>query len=463
MKSFEIKSFRGGISDFEDKGITGAFKLGLALDIRKKVDSLSCQQALVDEGAGIIVDLIYFIVPASDGNSYGLGSTGKIYKRTSAGVWSVVYTDVDGAIKGAAEWFSSAGKSYLYWATNTKLHRKELPGLSNWTDVDADPGWPKTDLTSATWHTMKQAGGALMICNDRYLAMVGYDSSYTNNAVDLILGNVTKTLIEAGNSVLAGTVKKDNSEKGNLFLWEQTALSWIKKKDIPSKGINAIIESEVLLMQVGTKGGLYFSDMVNVLPVTSFPGGGQVNPDAADVDEGLALFGVFGNGAGNIGVYGYGRKIKNGQVALNLEYPLACDEIGSVKKVGGDILISYKSGATYGVKKVDATTKAQADYQGLDLKAPSDLPQKPVVWGLVKLILASLPASCAIECWYRVNKNGSFLQAKMEGNVAQFTTAGEQEAIFQIGAEGKIFEVELKLIPSGNNSPEVYKIEIFFE
>src|SRR3990167_4388074 len=95
MSSFLLQNFNGGEREFENRGIKGAYKHGQALDIRKKVDSLSCQQALAEEGSGVIVDLIMFIVPCSDGNAYGFGDTGKIYKRTSASnvrVFFLIYT-----------------------------------------------------------------------------------------------------------------------------------------------------------------------------------------------------------------------------------------------------------------------------------------------------------------------------------------------------------------------------------
>ena len=50
MGIYEINSFRGGLADFEDKGISGAFKFGSNLDIRKQIDSLSAGQTLVDLG-----------------------------------------------------------------------------------------------------------------------------------------------------------------------------------------------------------------------------------------------------------------------------------------------------------------------------------------------------------------------------------------------------------------------------
>ena len=50
MGIYVLESWRGGVSDYSDKGISGAFKFGTNLDIRKQVDSLTCNQDLIDEG-----------------------------------------------------------------------------------------------------------------------------------------------------------------------------------------------------------------------------------------------------------------------------------------------------------------------------------------------------------------------------------------------------------------------------
>ncbi len=49
MDSFMLNKFAGGISDYEDRGISGAFKYGQNLDVRKKRDSLSCNQGIADD------------------------------------------------------------------------------------------------------------------------------------------------------------------------------------------------------------------------------------------------------------------------------------------------------------------------------------------------------------------------------------------------------------------------------
>ena len=206
MLRFQIRSVVGGISDYSDRGILGSFKFASGLDIRKQTDSISCQQGLTEEGSGTITDLILWLVPSSDGNVYGFGDTGNIYMRDgSTEAWTLVDT-TSGKVTGAAEWVNSSAVYYLYWTVGTNLHRKKITGgASDWSDVDADAGWPKTNLDDVAWHTMRVAGGALMICNANKLAMVGYDESYTPEAVQIYPDELTKTIIERQDYVITGS------------------------------------------------------------------------------------------------------------------------------------------------------------------------------------------------------------------------------------------------------------------
>jgi hypothetical protein len=463
MNSFLLQSFKGGISDFEDKGITGSFKFGQSLDIRKTIDSLSCQQALATEGAGIVVDTVRFIVSTSLGTTYGFGSLGKIYRRTLAGTWSLLYTDADGAITGACEWFLNTGKVYLFWATATKLHCKELPGSDVWADVDALAGWPKTTLTTSTYHTMVQAVGSLQVANEDYIAMVGYDGSYTHQALNIFKKNYAKAMLERGNYLIVGAPSKNTTSESDIVEWDTSSLAYNDRRPLQGGAINAMIDTDLPLMQVGTDGALYYGDMQNRLPILNIPGGGYCNPSGVTNDEGLALFGIYGNSLGYNGVWSYGRKKLNQDRTLNFEYNIGtCDEIGTVARVGSTILVTYKNGANYYVKKVDTATKATAYYYSLDLKAPSKLNYLPI-WGPIVLTMKPLPASCQVEVYYKLDKQGSFIQAKMEDGTTAFATTGGQEVVFFAQEKAKIFEIEIKLTPSVNTTPEVYKVEVYFE
>jgi hypothetical protein len=209
-------------------------------------------------------------------------------------------------INGAAEWnddivYEGEGTKtgYLYWATGDWLLRKPIPGATDWSrekDVELLSDALNDDRgTIIEWHTMKVVGGALMICNGRYLAMVGYDTSFTAQAMTVYPDELTKSIIERQNLVIIGTYKDNDSKKGALYSWNQEALNFIQRKEIPSGAINGLVEAELTLMQAGEDGGIFYSDLINSIAITSIPGGGKVNPDAVETDDGLALFGIAPN------------------------------------------------------------------------------------------------------------------------------------------------------------------------
>lgn len=528
MAVFEIKSFRGGLSDYEDKGIAGSFKFGSNLDIRKEKDSLSCNQALEDEGllvtsqspslsispsatvsatpsaspsvsaspstgaspspsatgsvsisaspsvtssaspslspspsgglTTIFSDLIRFFVKCSDGYTYGFGNTGCIYRRDSSAFWQRVYKDPDGAIKGAEEAPASGNKTYLAWCTDTKLKKKAIPGLSNWNDVTT----VSTNLSSQDWHTMKQVGGATKIANGSWIAMLGYDESYTNEALDLIPGNIAKTLIERNGRVIIGTYKTG----------------------YPTKGINGAIDAEVQIAQIGNDGNIYYANGANSVAIKTLPGGGYINPGgiANERDDinffeweetalswidkqsvgNMSLMAVYGATTGKGGVYTYGRKNKNHPIVLNLEYLLDADELGAIVCVNGVTLVSYRSGSDFGVKAVDSHIKATGTYEGLDFRAPVKKPSNITVWNTAELFMKPLPNGCSVSMYYRVNKTGDFVRAYTASGGTSYNTALGDKAVFRIGEEGEIFEPKVILTPIGNFTPEIHRIRINF-
>lgn len=531
MAIYEITSCRGGLSDYEDKGTPGSFKFAANLDIRKVQDSISCNQALVDEGllssrspsasvspslspsassslsesasisptpspsssvslspsttpsvsvslspsvtpsssispspspsAGLSTvfgDLIRYFVKASDGYTYGFGSTGYVYRRDQDGYWQVVYKDALGEIKGAEEKPAAGGKFYLYWATDKTLKRKDISGLTNWNDVEVVAQNLKSDVP----HTMKQVAGSLMIANGSYIAMVGYDDSYTNEALDMIPGNIAKTMIERNSQLIVGCYREGNT----------------------TTGVNAAIDAEYPLAQIGDDGELHFSDMANTIPIKRFPGGGKVNTGGVtnEIDQAtffqweqtadswldsqsvgnLSLWAVYNADTGKGGIYSYGRKNKNHPVVMNLEYQFDADELGALVTVEGTTLVSYRDGSSFGVKAVDATTKAQGIYEGLDFKAPTKKNEVLTEWSRHEVFIAPLPSGTSIQFYYRLNKTGTWKLGRTASGEVSFSIANATKATFVINGEGEIFEPRLVLNPSFNVAPEVYRQRTFF-
>jgi hypothetical protein len=369
-----------------------------------------------------------------------------------------VYKDANGLIKGAEEKPSSNGKTYLYWATSTVLKRKSIPGNSNWNDVEV----VDSNLQNVDWHTMKQIAGGLKIANGDMLGLVGYDDSYTNEALDLIPGNIVKTITERNGRAIIGTY---NTGYG-------------------TKGINAAIEAEYPLAQVGDDGYIYFANMSDSLSIKRFPGGGKVNPGGVCNEVGqvnffeweetalswidkqavgnMAMFAVYGADTGYGGIYSYGRYNKNKPFVMNLEYQFDADELGAITSVEGVILVSYRDGTSFGVKKVDSGNKAEATYYSLDLKAPVKKPSNITNWVMAELFMAPLPANTYVQLWYKMNKTGSWQQARTPSGLYNFNIENAKKATFSISAEGEIFEHKIVLHPSGNTAPEVYRSRVYF-
>jgi len=407
----------------------------------------------------VFVDLILFFVKATDGNAYTFGNAGNIYRRYPDGFTRNVYKDPDGGIKGAVEKPSSDGKTYLQWATGTKVMRKILPGSGNWTDVEVIA----QNLTGTDWHTMKQVGGANYIANGSKLALVGYDDSFTNDALDLIPGNLAKTLIERNGRAVIGTYKAG----------------------YPNKGVNGAIDTEYPLVQIGDDGEIFFANFTDTMPVRRFPGGGRVNPGgvANEVDQveifdwestalswvdhqslgGMSLWGVFGADSTMNGIFSYGRRNKEQPFSLNLEYAMDVDEIGAVCNVEGTTLASYRSGSDFGVRAVDDTTKATGTWEGLEFNSPVKKPINITTWKYAEIEMAALPSGCSVSFYYKIDKASSFTQAYVADGSASFSATGGRKAVFRIGGSGRIFEPKLILTPNANNTPEIYKLSVFFE
>ena len=532
MAVLEDKFFEGGISSFSDRGIRGSFKFASNIDIRKTVDTLSCGQALKEEGtfgfshsqspslsqstsqspsssassslspsgspsassspsgsssrsaskslspsasaspsssmsaspstsAGInnvYEDLVIAWVKASDGNTYGFGNAGHIYRRYNDGYTRMVYTDPLGSIKGAIEKPSSSGTAYLQWATDTTIKQKPLPGAGDWSDVSI----VAQNLTGADWHTMKQVGGANYIANGSKLALVGYDDSFTNEALDIIPGRLIKTIVERNGRAVAGTYPAG----------------------YPNKGANGAIDCEVPLVQIGDNGELFFANFTDTMPVKRFPGGGRVNPGgvANEIDQiemfdwvfgadswvdrqtlgNMSIWGVFDADSGKNGLYYYGRKNKEQPFTMNLEYLMDVDEIGAVANVEGVTIASYRDGTDFGVKAVDSDNKAQGIWESLEFRMPVKKAEQITKVSHVEVFFDALPAGCRIKFYYQKNKSGTWVQASTADGNDAFTIAGAKKATFRIGEEMDIYERRILMDPNGNETPEIFRVRTYF-
>ena len=96
-----INSFRGGVSDENDKGISGSFKFGSNLDIHKRNDSITCGQRMLtvldatrgmaDYGGTTMTNLINVFVAGSGGSTFSFWGQGSIFFPPSEGEWTFFF------------------------------------------------------------------------------------------------------------------------------------------------------------------------------------------------------------------------------------------------------------------------------------------------------------------------------------------------------------------------------------
>ena len=469
-------SWRAGISDENTRGVRGSFKYGFALDIHKRRDSLSANYALSNIGTSAVInDLIRFAVTARDGSTYCFGYAGSVYAiagNPADPVVTFVYNDENGAIKGAAEWKQSDGNNYLMWCTNTSVARAILNG-------SGDTPWPagfatqdfKTTLDAADYHPMKNAGGSLIIGNNNFLATVAFDGTFNPAAVNLRPGNVVKCLEERDDYVLIGSERIDESEEGHIWSWITTALNWVQKKKIPVKGVNALIDTERLLLQGGVNGEIFYSDFSNTAPLNSIPTGGQCNSQVGIYND-LAIFGIYGAGDQS-GIYSYGRRAMNRPFALNQEFRLVpsvagntVTEIGAVWVASSAVFASWQvAGSTtqFGVDMSSTSTRASARLEGLEFTGGQ--PHLKKSYRSEKVIMEPLPAGTSLNVIYKPNRQttggsssagAGWKYARLaDGTSTTYSVTDSTEAEFIINENAKVFEVGVEITPSGSSTPEV--------
>ena len=476
MNAYRIQGYRGGIADDPYQGVREAFRFGYGLNIRGEENTLKCNQRLKEDLGSdtVITDLILFYIPASNGNLYGFGDTGNVYrKQGGAAAWELVYTDANGKITGAAEYTNNDGSDnyapYLYWATETNVSRIKLSGTwatdveHNWQTLDGDP----------SWHTMSEALGVLLICDNKDWAMVDYEGGFNLDAVDLPRSHRNKCLLGLDQLVVFGSTKGDKVEEGWLWTWDKIQPSWIQRRMVAERGINALLQGEFLMIQAGVRGGLYFWDTSSLLRIKKLPGEfAWVNPGGVTIMGGLPLLGV--NGSNKCGIYSYGRLNKNDPYALNLEYIPSHGKfenvlIGALTMYEDRIYCSWKDGTTFGTDVLDPDNKAEARYEGLVFDGGESFTQKG--FRQIKVVTKPLPRDCSIEVFFKVNQQTDWQKATMQDGSELFDHEGRSKAIFSIetgGNEddpgsGEEYELAMNLHPNGNDTPEIISATTYFE
>lgn len=148
-QKIEIKDFAlGGLSDGKFSGVKNSVYKLVGFDLHSVPRLLQVRQKLTKNSGVTIDEFCKVILPCTDGNTYFFSSTsGKVWKRTSAGVYSLLDTTVNPSAIGNSIVLSAIEyKGFVYLILDNRIMRIASSNTANWT-TQMDEAFAKLDAT----------------------------------------------------------------------------------------------------------------------------------------------------------------------------------------------------------------------------------------------------------------------------------------------------------------------------
>lgn len=452
----------GGLSDSIYQGVSNSLFSIVGFNLFAEPGALKVSQKLTKESGATIDDFVKTIIPCSDGHTYLFGATtGKIWKRTSAGVYSLVRTHEDGkGITGAAEF-----NGYVYYGADDELGRWQIG--TNWNTADDD--WNIFTNGDTDYHPMLTKSLGLYIGDGSLVALVDSAAVYTANALDLEDKYRIKSLSDFYDELLIGTFVNDNINLTKIYRWNTWSESWTSEDSVPELGINSFIPVDnQVIVQCGTKGRIYVFTGQTLNLFKRIPGDWEgtnkavVHSTASANYDGLVLFGLS-NSAGNPakqGIYTLGAYSSNYPKILTLSHIISQNktadiQIGAIAIVGDDVLVSWKDGAVYGIDKLDHTNKYNGAYIETRIIALNRMEQKKAK---IKIGYQTLPAGTDIIIKHKINHAGTFTLLSSQTDTLRKIKEG---TIFL--EEVNTLQFKIETTATANTAPIIESIEIILD
>lgn len=436
----------------------------VGIDVHTTPGIIKVRQKLTANSGTTVSELCKVAVQMSDGSQLWFSYTsGKIWRKTSADAWSLVYTTTPAAgnagCLGAAEY-----DGYIYWATQSRLHRKPVTNLSSWADVEEDFG----TFTNAdsSFHPMKEVNAKLFIGDGCYVAKVYDDSGhvFSANALDLKSPYRVKCLEASDIDLLIGVYVADTVNEVELITWDTVSTSWNYSDSIPENGINAFIRDDnYIYVQAGQFGRFYLYDAGRLIPYKRLRGTwsptsyGEVWTNSVAVHLGIPIFG-FSNGSGNPclqGIYSFGSYSKDYPKIMDLSYVISSGatssvQVGAILASGANFYVAWYDGTNYKVDKIDWSNKYTSAYIETMVLTPTET--RSFLKSVLKIIAnyASLPTGTSITFSYKKKFEASWIDLTSIDDV-NLKQIYSKETIPDIAA----LEVKLSFTVSSNNTPEI--------
>jgi len=329
-------------------------------EVHEELGILSNKLDLATESATPNEDCISEILSNGDIFLFSTES-GKVWKRTAAGVYSLVHTNTNGSNKGCKLW-----QGYLYYATTTNLGRITEALASSESSWSSQNDSYATFTLSGAYKPMVTIGSGLYIGDGYYVAVVDSTHTFIADAFDMPSQFTCSALGESSDDLLIGTIVGANVGCCKMFGWNRISPSWTFEDRIPEIGINCFIKGDnIIIFQAGTKGRIYYWSgsqgvkMKKIKGVTT-----TVNPYNSTELEGRSLFAV------GTKIYSLHREDGDFPYALACEYTAS----GTIKSIiadvddifvsGGDVVAHI--GTTYATTVIE-TPEAEGSFKRVEV------------------------------------------------------------------------------------------------
>jgi len=377
MATLLINQFNGGLSSGSKRGIAGSFRWGQGLNIHQDPDVLKVSPASTKDSGSTVVDLPLFgTTNTVNSNNYFLGNAGKLYKRTSAGAWSILntYTNAEGM-----GFFSGTNKIFFI--------SDDVEYQLNPADDSVTTG---RTLNSATWHPVEAFLDKVFIGNGREIIStdasdIDYNSTTIGGGITIEFNYKVKCFKNIGDWLFIGATS-DNSSAAKYYLWDGVSEDYNYARTLKGEdGINSVevADDGTVLINAGKQGHIYQLVGLNaaltklkVIPRIEKDKTIEVYPGSMTNYQGGIRFGLSsGNSAtAERGIYSYTSTDKNYSKVLNMDYAISTEtttgttlQIGCVMAANtNDLFIGWRDGSSYGVDLIDGTgVQATTIYESL--------------------------------------------------------------------------------------------------
>jgi len=324
-------SFQNGESN--SKYEQGGFDALVCADIHAQIGTLQCQLALVSESTTPNEACVQ--ATAADGTVYFFSTTsGKTWKRTTGGSYSLVNTNANGAHISA---YYSASLNKILYTTSTKLGH-----LVASTDTFTDSFG--TFSNGSIYHPIADVNLTAFVGDGKYIASVNQALTFSANALDIPVQRSVTCLKNERNWVLFGDILSTNNSVSTAYLWDSHSSSWTTEDDVYEIGINCFIASDNLTYaQCGTEGKIYYWSGERMIYYDQMSSATtSVGQEKVTVLKGKPLIAV------GTRVYSLYKKTRNANDVLCHEYTGSAT-ITSIGVTGGQLLAHVGTG----VMKID--------------------------------------------------------------------------------------------------------------